>query len=79
MNNDTRVIYSLPCSKLCNLIGWWSVKISWSWHFEVPRQNFLTLDMQQLKRYNANNGLHIVARNSGYTHNYLWTLSVLMS
>ena len=35
---------SLPSSKYCNLIGWWSIKISWSWHFEVPRRYFLTLD-----------------------------------
>ena len=62
---------SLPLSKWCNLIGWWSVKISWSWHFEVPRQYFLTLDMQQSKRHNANNGLRIV-----HSHSSLNVISV---
>ena len=62
--------FSLPRSKCCNRIGWWSVKISWSWHFEVPRRYFLTLDTQQSKRRNANNGLPIVARNGKSTHIY---------
>ena len=48
--------FSLPRSKCCNLIDWWSVKISWSWHFEVPRRYFLKLGTQQSKRRNANNG-----------------------
>ena len=64
---DIQSSFSLPCSKCCNLIGWWSVKILWSWHFEVPRRYFLTLDTQQSKRRNANNGLRIVARNSPLT------------
>ena len=62
--------FSLPRSKCCNLIGWWSVKISWSWHLEVPRRYFLTLDTQQSKGRNANNGSHIVARNDMSTHIY---------
>ena len=60
--SSSETVFSLPCSKCCNLISWWSVKILWSWHFEVPRRYFLTLDMQQSKRCNANNGLRIVAR-----------------
>ena len=71
-------LLSLPRSKCCNLIGWWSVKISWSWHFEVPRRYFLTLGRQQSKRRNVNNGLRIVARNSDSTRIHLWTLSVLI-
>ena len=64
--------FSLPRSKCYNLIGWWSVKILWSWHLEVPRWYFLTLGTQQSKRRNANNGLTIVARNDESTHMHLW-------
>ena len=71
--------FSLPHSKCCNLIGWWSVKISWSWHFEVPRRFFLALDKQKSKRRNVNNGLPIVARNSESTHIHHCKLSVSIS
>ena len=70
--------FSLPRSKCCNLIVCWSVKISWSWQFEVPRRYFLTLGTQQSKGRNVNNGLRIVARNSGSSLIHLWTLSVLI-
>ena len=42
--------FSLPRPECCNLIGLWSVKISWSWHFEVPRRYFLTLDYATIER-----------------------------
>ena len=47
---DIHSMFPLPHSKCCNLIGWWSVKILWSWHFEVPRRYFLTLDYATIER-----------------------------
>ena len=41
------VSFSLPRSKCCNLIGWWNVKISWSWHFEVPRRTMVCVLLRE--------------------------------
>ena len=73
--------FPLPHPKSCHLIVRMKCKDIVIVSLDVPRQNFLTLDTQQLKTRNANKSLLIVWKNKStplYMH-YIEQKSVLMS